>query len=116
LGGDLGDRADEVSLSNLGASLANELRGIDNHPYWMVQEFAQHTGRLAKACESLDHLESVPFNDIMKQSNLGVLRVLLVQCSLKRLSLSEAYCIRIADVESRSMFAPYHKKNTGGRA
>ena len=115
LGKDLGDQTDsELGLDDLGASLFNKLKGTDSHQYWMVREFAQHTGRFAKACESLDHLENVPFSDVMKQSNLGILRVLLAECSFKRLNLSEAYRVRIAEVESRSLFAEYHQGNIGG--
>jgi hypothetical protein len=72
IGRDLGASAEtEPSLLAIGASLAGDMARKDADDYWFIRNFAHHTGRLAKVCESWDHLESIVFRDEMKQCNLS---------------------------------------------
>ncbi|WP_024576223.1 MULTISPECIES: hypothetical protein [unclassified Afipia] len=116
IGRDLGEGAEAaVSFPSLGASLANEL-GKDGDDYWLVRNFARHTGRLAKVCESWDHLESIVFRDEMKQCNLQLLKVILAEASARQLDIAEAYQSRMRQVETRSIFDQLFREGAGGEA
>ena len=57
---------------------------------------------MAKACESLDHLEDFPFRQVLVESNSAVFRTLLVEASRRNMDLLAAYRNRIDQVEAQS--------------
>lgn len=117
IGRDLGARAEtEPSLQSLGASLAEEIGRKVSDQYWLVRSFARHAGHLAKVCESWDHLESIAFRDEMKQCNLELLKVILVEGSTRELDMAEIYTARIRLVEERSIFDQLFREGAGGEA
>src|SRR5258706_9313505 len=62
IGIELGGGAEPpLSLLALGSNLVTDLQRNVAAPFWLVRIFARHSGRLAKVCESWDHLESVAF-------------------------------------------------------
>jgi hypothetical protein len=117
VGRDLGARAEtELSLTAIGTSLAGDIARKDADDYWFIRNFARHTGRLAKVCESWDHLESIVFRDEMKQCNLELLKVILAEASARQLDLAEAYQSRMRQVEMRSIFDQLFREGAGGEA
>lgn len=117
LGQDLGARAEtESSLPAIGASLAGDMACEDADDYWLIRNFARHTGRLAKVCESWDHLEGIVFRDEMKQCNLELFKVILAEASTRQLDLAEAYQSRMRQVETRSIFDRLFQEGAGGEA
>lgn len=116
LGNALGDTAATTSLHTVGASLAQSLSRDCNDPIWFVRQFARHNGQLAKICESLDHLEPVPFYEGMQACNLALFKVVLAEASARGLDLEAAYRNRIRAVEARSIFDDYFRKGAGGEA
>lgn len=117
LGRELGEAAAAAaSLSVLGGGLAVELARDDADPLWLVRAFARHNGQLAKACESWDHLESMPFRDIMRACNAAILKTVLAEASARALDLAEAYAVRIREVETRSIFAGHYREGAKGEA
>jgi hypothetical protein len=117
IGSDLGPSAEAAeSFQSLGASLAENIGRDDADDYWLVRNFARHTGRLAKVCESWDHLESILFRDEMKQCNLELLKVILAEASDRQLDLAEAYKSRMRQVEGRSIFDKLFQEGAGGEA
>jgi hypothetical protein len=117
IGQDLGARAEtEPSLPAIGASLAGDMARKDTDDYWLIRNFARHTGRLAKVCESWDHLESIVFRDEMKQCNLDLLKVILAEASARQIDLAEAYQLRMRQVETRSIFDQLFREGAGGEA
>ncbi|MCW3474693.1 hypothetical protein [Limobrevibacterium gyesilva] len=117
LGGELGEAAvAATSLPALGADLTVELARSDADPLWLVRAFARQNGQLAKACESWDHLESVPFRDLMRSCNVAILKAVLVEASARELDLAEAYRARIREVETRSIFDGHYREGAGGEA
>src|SRR5882724_2613975 len=71
LGSSLGRVAvDEGDVGGAGLRFAADLMRNDADRYWIIRQFARSNGLLAKACESLDHLEDVAFKRDMCQSNL----------------------------------------------
>ena len=112
LGADL-EAGEPASLSGLGEELARTLPRVANDALWLVKQFVRHTGRLAKMCESFDHLESLPFRNEMKASNLAIMKVVLAESSARRLDLADAYRGRIRAVEARSMFDRQFQQGAG---
>jgi len=117
LGRELGEAAVAASsLPVLGGALAVELGQTDADPLWLVRAFVRHNGQLAKACESWDHLESVPFRDVMRSCNVAILQAVLAEASARGLDLAEAYKTRIREVETRSIFDSHYREGAGGEA
>jgi hypothetical protein len=117
LGRELGEAAvAATSLRTFGSAMTMELARSDADPLWLVRAFARHNGQLAKACESWDHLESVPFRDVMRTCNVAILKAVLVEGSARGLDLAEAYKVRIREVETRSIFDDHHREGAGGEA
>lgn len=98
--------------NTLGQDLSRDLAGrnvdaIGNSeggpvPVWRV--FVKETGALAKACESLDHIEDLPFKALMKQANTALAAVVLHGVSQHDIDIVPAYKKRLRDVEKRSPF------------
>jgi hypothetical protein len=117
LGRELGEAAvAATSLRTFGSAMTMELARSDADPLWLVRAFARHNGQLAKACESWDHLESVPFRDVMRTCNVAILKAVLVEASARGLDLAEAYKVRIREVETRSIFDDHYREGGGGEA
>jgi hypothetical protein len=114
---DLGASAgEEPSFQSLGTSLAKVAARNGDDQYWLVRNFARHTGRLAKVCESWDHLESIVFRDEMKRCNLDLLKAILAEASARQLDLAESYKSRMRQVEGRSIFDQLFREGAGGEA
>jgi len=117
IGVDLGEGTKAPpSLLAFGSNLENDLQRNAADPLWLVRTFARHSGRLAKVCESWDHLESVAFRDEMKRCNLELLKAVLAEASARGFDLAEAYKSRIRQVETRSIFDRLFREGAGGEA
>lgn len=117
IGHDLGANAsDSSSLQFLGATFAGDLGRDNSDRYWLVRCFARQTGRLAKVCESWDHLENILFRDEMKRCNLEILKAILAEASTRQLDLAESYKSRLRQVERRSIFDKLFREGAGGEA
>lgn len=93
-----------LNLMDLGLELA-KARGqlaADNNSFH--RSFAQYAGRLAKACESIDHLEAYPFRESMKEQVVALFKLLLTEAALRHLDLDEQSGRRLRAVEARSIF------------
>lgn len=116
LGQELGDLGSALSFQNLGDTLATGLPRDPQDRLWLVRQFARHTGKLAKICESWDHLEPVPFREGMKSCNLALLKAVVAEAGARGLDLPMAYKSRIRDVETRSIFDGHFREGAGGEA
>ena len=117
IGVDLGEGTESPSsLLAFGSNLEKDLRRNAADALWLVRTFARHSGRLAKVCESWDHLESVAFRDEMKSCNLDLLKAVLAEASARGFDLAEAYKSRIRQVETRSIVDRLFREGAGGEA
>jgi len=117
IGSDLGASAEAApSFQRLGASFAETIGRDDADDHWLVRNFARHTGRLAKVCESWDHLEGILFREEMKRCNLELLKIILAEASDRQLDLAEIYKTRMRQVEGRSIFDKLYQEGAGGEA
>ena len=76
--------------------------GAPPAPIWRA--FVREAGALAKACESLDHIEDLAFKPLMKQANTALAAIVLDGATELSLELAAAYKVRLREVEKRSLF------------
>ena len=113
LGGDLGDA---LSIGELGDRLAVALPRNGDDDVWILRQFASHTGVMPKACESLDHLEAIPFRDLLKGANLSLFKTILADASAYAIDLAQGHRIRLREVEQRSILDTRYQQGAGGEA
>ncbi len=100
---DLGANADKMTDGG-------ELIGYDryktdeNDRLPFVLSFVETTGRLAKACESVDHLEPYPFRQEMTSCAKSILYLVMKQSSTLDLDLPKETRKRLATVKERNIF------------
>lgn len=112
LGRDLGlEASGDASLAELGAAALRQLARPDREPFWLLRMFARHGGALAKACESLDHLEDYPFRNAMRESNLNLFRLVIAEAVARRIDLDDRYRARLRQVEGRVIFDEAWRSN-----
>jgi len=90
-------------LTGAGQQLARDL-GTTNDVSGLLRAFARHAGALAKACESLDHIERFPFRKAMQESNLALFKLVIAAAAAWSLDLGALYAARLRVVEERSIF------------
>ena len=78
--------------------------GQDNSVGALIRLLARHSGALAKACESLDHMEAFPFRSAMRDSNLALFKLIVAAGAARGLPLEQRYRERLRVVEERSIF------------
>src|SRR6266851_3703861 len=76
------------TLIELGRALSvgDDARG-DIHQ-WYFRALADIAGRMAKACESLDHMEPVPYREVLSNAVIDLCRVTLAAAALLGLDLA----------------------------
>lgn len=104
---ELGDAAAGIAaLDRLAAAVGSDL-GQDNSVGGLLRPFARHAGALAKACESLDHVEVFPFRTAMRDSNLALFKLVVAAGTARSIPLEQRYRERLRVVEERSIFNRY---------
>lgn len=94
----------EISLMDLGLQIAKARGQLTVDDNGFHRRFAHCTGRLAKACESVDHLEPYPFRDSMKEQVVALFKLFLAEAAIRQLDLAQQSKIRLRAVEERSIF------------
>lgn len=113
LGRELDASGEEATLRSMGATLAASLGRVDADPLWLVRQYARHNGQLAKLCESLDHLEAVPFREGMRTCIRALMSAVLAEAAARQLDLPEAYEARVRSVERCSIFHGFIRRERG---
>jgi hypothetical protein len=95
-------------LQTLGLELAKQSGARERDLTTFLKQFARHTGRLAKACESLDHVESHAFREAMSGALVDLFRVLLAEGSALQLDLVARVKERLRGIESKDIFHRFY--------
>lgn len=101
------ESAPSESVEKLGLRLARQADLLPEDRETFLKRFARCSGRLAKACESLDHVESHPFRESMLSAVLDLSRLVMAESSLAKLALVERARTRHQDIEPKNIFHPY---------
>lgn len=96
------------SLATLRRKLADELFPSGNDAIRFLKELARRSSRLAKACESLDHVESHPFREAMLSGVTDVFTLLLAESWVLDIDLVEKARLRIRDIEPKNIFHRFY--------
>jgi hypothetical protein len=96
----------EVDLKSLGAALAESVGRPADDPFAFVKAYARVVGQLAKACESWDHMEDLPYVAMMRTSNIELFKLIAAEAALRSLDLEALFRARLRVIERRSIFHP----------
>lgn len=90
------------SLQGLGHIILNKSSFANQDPYDVaIFGLGKITGRMAKACESLDHMERFDSRGVLDQCILEAVGLLIALSSLLQLNLPRLVCERWKKVESK---------------
>lgn len=93
------------SLHSLGQTFASSDFINSSNPYELALfELGKITGRMAKACESLDHMEQFASRESLEQGVLAVARLTLALSALLSINLPLLVSHRWKEVERKSIF------------
>jgi len=96
------------SLTTFRVRLAAEFFPGGDDAIRFLKELARRSSRLAKACESLDHVESYPFRDSMMSSVIDIFKLLFAECSVLGIDLAEKVKSRFQAIEPKSIFHRFY--------
>ena len=91
--------SDDLYLLGQELNKSIELENVD-----VFKQFAIYVGKMAKACESLDHLEDIKFRDIMIENVIDISCLTLILAYRHKVNLYTDVQIRLNEVEDKSIF------------
>jgi hypothetical protein len=92
--------SDHSNLAALGQALDTGEADDGNVVGWYFRQLALIGGRMAKACESLDHMEPVAYRDLLSQAVISLARTSLVTANRLRLDLEGRVRRRWEEIEA----------------
>lgn len=99
-------------VQNLSSILCSEDvtdKKSDLNPLQFSRRYIASIGKMAKACESIDHLEKFPFRDVLQTENVGIIRETISEAENRGIDLLRKYEMRISEVEKKSPFRMFHE-------
>jgi hypothetical protein len=97
---------DERGLKQVGNQWAMALgRPRRDSHYWLLRLLAEQTGRMAKCCESLDHLEQGDFGRALADALVNIVKVIVAEASVRGLDLPRLRARRLSGIEGKNLFA-----------
>lgn len=95
------------SLRELGSALADEANYDYRDSAWLLKAVAIPAGRLAKACETLDHIEKYPYREEMVKHTVDISVAAIVAATKREIDLRQSAKDRLAEAESKLIFHGY---------
>lgn len=93
------------NLQSIGQAFAGSQFISSKDPFDLALfELGKSTGRMAKACESLDHMEKFPFREAVEQGVLEIARLTLAISATLGINLYHLVSLRWKEVERKSIF------------
>lgn len=97
------------NLEDLGMQLAQTHERTTSDIHWLLRTIGQRTGCLAKACESLDHIEDYSFKRSMAKSVRDLCEIVVIEASLRGIDLCEEAAQRHHGIEEQHIFHDRHE-------
>jgi len=99
------EKADEPNLRSVGQSLSTSDFAYYKDPHQLaVRQLGKITGCMAKACESLDHMEAFDSRGSLERGVLDVAKLCLAVSTLLDLDFISLVHTRWEEIEARSIF------------
>lgn len=98
------------TVNALNVRLADELGNVaDDAPFTdsvaaMSEALTINAGRMAAACEKLDHLEDYPFRPVIKAAAVELLRASLNVCRTEAWVIQDLVAARLQPIKEKSIF------------
>jgi hypothetical protein len=90
------------SLNERSRNSSNSNMMENNPPFSHL--YLREVGLMAKACESIDHLEDYPFRESISRANLNMFSLLQAEAVNRDIDIFSVYESRLLDVEKSSGF------------
>ena len=103
------DEQANSNLSDLGHDIARRMEIDTQDPLWLIKTFPVASGTFAKACESVDHLESYSYRESLIDSVLSICSLMLIAASHLGIDLLSEVPLRLNEVKKKSIFFAYYK-------
>lgn len=97
-----------TNLHDLGLYLSNELchsRKLDDP--WLFAAHAVAAGKMARACEKIDHLEAFPFREVAQEAVITLTQLALMAAAAHGIELISAVQDRRNQIRSRCLIAAF---------
>ncbi len=94
----------DCELSEMVNLIYEKYLNTPNDYFYTVELLALYTGRLAKACESVDHLEKYPFRETIAKYIIHIAIQSMVTASNAELDLIQATQNRLQPIKERFIF------------
>ncbi|MCF6252280.1 MAG: hypothetical protein L3J75_13580 [Methylococcaceae bacterium] len=91
-------------ISQLGEQLSKKLMINAEDPLWLVKKFPIITGELAKACESVDHLEAFAYRESIADCVVKISSLMLAASYHLKIDLILEVSLRLTEVKKKSIF------------
>ena len=78
----------------------------------LVGSLIVEAGKMAKACESLDHLEKYDYRAVLEEGTIGLTKAVLEFAQDQGIDLRQAVATRWRQVEEKSIFSSMGKRNS----
>jgi hypothetical protein len=107
----LSDLPDEKDINQLARQLtAREKIRYDDIFAYAADSITVESGKIAKAIESLDHLENYPYRSSVVDGLSKIIEVVMICISLAEADLCKEVCDRLTAVEKKSIFYSLYRK------
>ncbi len=90
------------SIAELAQAYAKEL--VTPSKYWLLLQSSALSGKIAKACESLDHLESYDYREVFLEGATGLIKVYLAAAHTFGIDIESSLTERLLTVKKKSIF------------
>lgn len=90
------------SIPELAEVYADEL--VTSSKYWLLLQSTSLSGKIAKACESLDHLEPYDYREKFLDGVMGLIKVYMAAAHTLDIDIETALAERLHAVKKKSIF------------
>jgi hypothetical protein len=98
------DPSDFSSLEDLGRAIAVNNKINIEDSLWLVRSLPVVVGKLAKACESVDHLEAYLYRESITENVVAICSLMLIAAAVYEIDLISEVPLRLLGVKKKSIF------------
>ncbi|PPD34080.1 MAG: hypothetical protein CTY19_06140 [Methylomonas sp.] len=96
------------SIDDLGRAISSTNKTNTEDPLWLVRSFPVIVGNLAKACESVDHLEPYAYRESITENVVAICSLMLAAASFYKIDLITEVPSRLLGVKKKSIFFDHY--------
>src|SRR5215216_5400827 len=91
----------DTNLIDLGLAMRNQDSKADGIQDWYFRKITDVAGRMANACESLDHMEPFPYRDVLSEAIIDLCRVTVIAAAVRSIDLTASVGERWEVIEAQ---------------